>query len=56
MVVLARAMCEDLDWGELRAKKMFAAEVLRLESASCDQQVLKIVSDALSDCPEMRLL
>ena len=56
MLSLAGAILEDLDWGELRAKKMFAAEVLRLESASSDQQVLKIVSDVLSDCPEMRLL
>ena len=56
MASLARGVFEDLDWGELRAKQLFAAEVLRLETASNDEEVLRVVSDVLSRCPEMRLL
>ena len=46
----------DLDWGALRLKQMFAAEIIRLETESHHPGVQKHVAKILHRFPEIRSL
>ena len=47
---------DDLDWGALHLKQMFAAEIIRLETESHHPSVQKNVSIILHRFPEIRSL
>ena len=47
---------DDLDWGALRVKQMFATEIIRLETESDDASVQRFVSKILHRFPEIRSL
>ena len=53
ILMLARLVFTNLDWGALRLKQMFAAEVKRLESLNLDKGMRKCVSRILCDFPEI---
>ena len=53
ILMLARLVFTNLDWGALRLKQMFAAEVKRLESLNLDKGMRKRVSRILCDFPEI---
>ena len=56
MLSIAQGVFNHLDWGELRVKQTFAAEVMRLETESRRQTVQMAVSELLRDFPEIRQL
>ena len=56
VVLTARAVFNDLDSSPRRVKQMFAAEVTRLETESCDKSVQRVASRLLRERPEIRQL
>ena len=56
MLGAASVVFTAMDWGALRVKQMFAAEVRRLETQSDDETVQAAVSCLLTDFPEIREL
>ena len=56
MLGAASVVFTAMDWGALRLKQMFAAEVRRLETQSDDETVQAAVSCLLADFPEIREL
>ena len=56
MLGAASVVFAAMDWGALRVKQMFAAEVRRLETQSDDETVQAAVSCLLTDFPEIREL
>ena len=54
MLDIAYDVFMHLDWGALRVKQMFAAEVRRLEIATCNKNVQNMVSRLLTEFPEIR--
>ena len=58
MIILGAALnvFDDLDWGALRVKQMFAAEIIRLETESRHPSVQEFLSDILHQFPEIRSL
>ena len=56
MLGAASEVFADMDWGALRVKQMFAAEVRRLETHCDDVDVQDAVSCLLTEFPEIREL
>ena len=58
MIILGAALnvFDDLDWGALRVKQMFAAEIIRLETESRHPYVQERLSKILHQFPEIRSL
>ena len=57
MLGLSKTVFLDLDWGALRVKQRFAAEVMRLEAAGSDHKSVRwALSELLREFPEIRIL
>ena len=56
VLTLAECVFQNLDWGALRLKQMFAAEVMRLETESGDAEVQRTLSVVLRRFPEIRAI
>ena len=58
MIVLGASLnvFDDLDWGALRVKQMFAAEIIRLETESGHPVVQERLSEIFHQFPEIRSL
>ena len=58
MIILGASLnvFEDLDWGALHLKQMFAAESIRLETESNHPSVQGFLSENLRQFPEIRSL